>query len=127
MTSALERRVAALEGSRRDDFKPAETTLFGSFAIAIVAYGDPQKHVRGRWKPGKESVLDAYARACRYRGGTGGLFGTACRDPGKFARGLLGDALAFGLCLGCLARKFLALFLQAHQRLISILGPDGER
>jgi hypothetical protein len=80
--SALEKRVAALEGLRRDDYKPVEPILFGSFAIAIIANEHPRN---GRWKAGKESILDAYARACRYRGGTAELCQVAVNAPGTFA------------------------------------------
>ncbi len=87
MNKKLLDRLAALEARKhaRKADKPPEPIPFGALAVMMIAAGDPKKRVRDRWHMGRESLLDVYARACRYKG-TAALWAAAFNDGATFAR-----------------------------------------
>ena len=88
MNKQLLARLEALEAKarQRKANKPADHPFpFGRLAVMMIAAGDPTKRVRSRWQPGRDSLLDAYARRCRYKG-TAALWDAAFNDGATFAR-----------------------------------------
>jgi hypothetical protein len=80
-------RLAALEARKRARAadRPPEPFPFGRLAVLLIAAGDPDKALRGRWQVGRESVLEAYARRCGYAD-TEALWEAAYRDRATFAK-----------------------------------------
>jgi antitoxin (DNA-binding transcriptional repressor) of toxin-antitoxin stability system len=74
--AAILKRVEALEGRKRETHKPVDLSrFFAQLAVLFVA----------KRRKGHESMLVAYARACRYRN-VEALFEAAYHNPDNFGR-----------------------------------------
>jgi hypothetical protein len=73
--TALLKRISALESRKATAFKPPAPILYGSVAVAIIAY-------RGKRKV-RDGLLASYARACRYKGGVSEMLAAT---PDVFAK-----------------------------------------
>jgi hypothetical protein len=81
MNKDLEKRLAALEGQRRpDDYKPVARDRVDAWLRHLDLY------CIARSKARSGSILDGYAKACRYRNGASGLWATAYGNPRVFSR-----------------------------------------